>query len=115
MVPTSKKALEKLERKLKHNKDESWALKKAKSISNTVIKNQTTFEEYEAVIMGQSPCEKRMAGITSKLHQVSTTIQSKVAFTFFDDKADWLPRQEQELDPRMRHAGIFSHPHGYML
>ena len=62
------------------------AIQKAKGVKSNVVKNQITAEDYEKALFGQETIVRKQRTIRSRLHNIHTEEQQKVALSSHDDK-----------------------------
>ncbi len=61
-------------------------VKKCKGVGKAAVRHELLFEHYRSCLLHREKKSVTMTAIRSKLHQVSTVRQHKVALASFDDK-----------------------------
>jgi len=64
--------------------DDKKDTKKAKSVKNSVV--MITFDDYTRCLNGEIEMTRRQSCIRSKLHEVYTVSETKIALSSYDDK-----------------------------
>ena len=65
--------------------------KKAKDVKNNVVARTITFDDYTRCLNEEIEMTRRQSCIRSKLHEVYTTFESKIALSSYDDKRYVVP------------------------
>ncbi|XP_025075340.1 uncharacterized protein LOC112552955 [Pogonomyrmex barbatus] len=72
-------------------------IKKAKGVKNNVITRTITFDDYTRCLNEEIEMTRRQSCIRSKLHQVYTVSESKIALSPYDDKRYIVPDSTETL------------------
>ncbi|XP_011636611.1 uncharacterized protein LOC105426895 [Pogonomyrmex barbatus] len=73
--------------------------KKAKGVKSNVIARTITFDDYTRCLNEEIEMTRRQSCIRSKLHQVYTVSESKIALSLYDDKRYIIPDSTKTLTP----------------
>ncbi|XP_036139771.1 uncharacterized protein LOC118644715 [Monomorium pharaonis] len=71
--------------------------KKAKGVKNNVIARAITFEDYTRCLRDEIEMTRRQSCIRSKLHEVYTVSETKIALSPYDDKRYLIPDSIETL------------------
>ena len=71
--------------------------KKAKGVKNNVIARAITFEDYTRCLRDEIEMTRRQSCIRSKLHEVYTVSEMKIALSPYDDKRYLIPNSIETL------------------
>ncbi|XP_025073063.1 uncharacterized protein LOC112552300, partial [Pogonomyrmex barbatus] len=72
-------------------------IKKAKGVKNNVVTRTITFDDYTRCLNEEIEMTRRQSCIRSKLHQVYTVSESKIALSPYDDKRYIVPDSTETL------------------
>jgi len=71
--------------------------KKAKGVKNSVVTRTTTFDDYTRCLNEEIEMTRRQSCIRSKLHEVFTVSETKIALSPYDDKRYIVPDSTETL------------------
>jgi len=71
--------------------------KKAKGVKNNTIARTITFDDYTRCLNEEIEMTRRQSCIRSKLHEVYTIFESKIALSPYDDKRYVIPNSTETL------------------
>jgi len=66
--------------------DDKKDIKKTKAVKNNVVARTITFDDYMRCLNEEIEMTRRQSCIRSKLHEVYTIFESKIALSPYDDK-----------------------------
>ncbi|XP_025073228.1 uncharacterized protein LOC112552365 [Pogonomyrmex barbatus] len=72
-------------------------IKKAKGVKNNVVTRTITFDDYTRCLNEEIEMTRRQSCIRSKLHQIYTVSESKIALSPYDDKRYIVPDSTETL------------------
>ena len=80
-------------------------IKKVKGVKNNVVARTITFDDYTRCLNEEIEMTRRQSCIRSKLHEVYTISESKIALSPYDDKRYIVPDSTETLP--WRHWRIY--------
>ena len=77
--------------------DDKKDIKKVKGVKNNVVAQTITFDDYTRCLNEEIEMTRRQSCIRSKLHEVYTISESKIALSPYDDKRYVVPNSTETL------------------